>query len=349
MKDAVLAVSVDGGVDALREAFEQNEGRPNWLHVSHEGIGASDANLMLAARRDSRARVLLDEVTNRGFYSFRVEDSVTRLVHEESIRYLWSQVKDGSYAITPDDVVHLLQPAVDAPARKLVVVFSAMGTGMADTSINRYFVHYFKKLQKFIAKDIAVLRIADLGGVKGAFYRDTTFQPRNFDRIAGLIDATAKELGLDRRQVVLLGGSKGATGALYHGLHGGFPFLSVDPIVSDDFYESTMADAHYTGSDIYPCSKQELTSRLVKEFKVSGKALDDVSRIVLTSSRSPQFPYIEPLLVNELRSELTFLDATTNRIVDHGSVLTETLHIQTMALNALLFDLGTPTGVLEMP
>lgn len=92
--------------------------------------------------------------------------------------------------------------------------------------LSRYFRPLLAKLQKFVAANTAVLRIADLEGVYGAFCLviNSLRTPRSLLKI------------------VFNGVSKGGAGTFIDGLTAGWRFVAVDPIVSDRWCEEYERD-----------------------------------------------------------------------------------------------------------
>lgn len=351
MKNRPVRIEVSEGIDKARKAISGRK-RPRVVQVGHEGLTKPNYNLMMAARGDKSgtARAILDLLTNHGYYIFKVEDSTTELVQHESIRTQWGWVEDGTYAITDDNIVHLFEPALGDETRRLVVFFAPMPDGVFATSINRYFNQKFATMQKFIPSDTGILRIADTGGVKGAFYLDTTYLADNAARITGFIRTFAADHAIAESDLVMYGASKGGTGAAYHGMRNDWKFVAVDPIVGDAYYEQELDDLHFTTGGIYPRTKEDVFAELVEDF--AGRAQRHPERgaqsVVVCSHRSPQFAWIEPILAKPLHEQVAFLDSSDPRIEDHPDVAKFTINLQTMAINALLNDSGFPPGLQPM-
>lgn len=127
---------------------------------------------------------------------------------------------------------------------KLIVIFSHFGPDSVNAG-ERTFQPYFPAIRTHIPPNTIILRIVDFNLSHGSFYLNT----RNYldfeERIQRLIRKIIRECGAKEEEVVLLGSSKGATGALIHGLMGNYRVLSVDPIVDDNHYVNEKNDWHF--------------------------------------------------------------------------------------------------------
>lgn len=172
-----------------------------------------------------------------GYSLYYNTENESRFIRHDRIRYHWPAIKDGSFSVTDDDIVYTFEQPPSERVDKIVVIFSPINS---KPRLSRYCWPSFSKLMKFIPPNTAILRIADVGGVKGAFYLDTTAQPHNGDAVHNLIAATFAEYSLENSDVVLYGASKGGTGATFHGLRGGWNFVAADPILSDEWLSTTI-------------------------------------------------------------------------------------------------------------
>src|SRR5699024_12522509 len=82
-------------------------------------------------------------------------------------------------------------------------------------------------------------------------------------------------------------------------LAGGWRYVAVDPILSDEWYEMYKNDYHFTSGGVFARPKQDVFFELSTEISRDCN-WPDLSSVLITSSRSPQYPYtfgvMEPLL-----------------------------------------------------
>ena len=216
-----------------------------------EGSSEVWANLpvkLFPSQLDKVAR--LDMQTGQRVDLFSVLSSY-ELPQREQARQLLAQdyvvdgQKDGLYFALPraeleiglenyHEVYYQLIPPLDATAYlspKLLVYFT--GFTAANTGIARenYLTDGFARLPESLAKNTYLLKIADSNLLNGSYWLNTANFPDFEPRIQELIAKIAEENGVPKANIVLFGNSKGGFGALYHGLLGNYPIVSMDPVV----------------------------------------------------------------------------------------------------------------------
>ncbi|WP_426978422.1 XcbB/CpsF family capsular polysaccharide biosynthesis protein [Pseudarthrobacter sp. O4] len=345
MSDAVIKMSYNSPWETVANQITDNT---KFVHVALEEGHGEDMNLIRLARKIPAAKTNLVGLTKHGFHSYLTKDNVTRLVKYDVVRDLWSKVKDGEYSITEDGVVYTYTPpASGVYPQRLFVVFSAIHEDMYTTSLMRHFMQNFPSVQKYLPSDTAVLRIADLGGVAGSFYLNSTYLQDNVSAIQRLLASVAKLHEIGHDSVVLYGVSKGGTGALYHALKGGYRCVAVDPVVSDAYYEERYRDSHFTSGGIFPSSKQNAFRELIRSVVDGAVSVPGAySRwSVITSERSPQFVYISDILVGPLLDRISFFNSRNTQIKDHPDVGPRTVNTATMLMNMHLYGVPLRSGM----
>jgi hypothetical protein len=345
MSDAVIKISYDNPWEATAREIGDNT---KFVHVALAEGHPEDMNLIRLARKIPEAKSTLVGLTKRGFHSYVTKDNATRLVRYDRVPGLWLKVKDGEYSITEDGVVYSYTPPASGLApKRLFVVFSSIHSNMYTTSLMRHFMQNFPTVQKYLPSDTAVLRIADLGGVAGAFYLNTSYLPDNVSAIQRLLAFVANQHKIGHDSVVLYGVSKGGTGALYHALKGGYRCIAVDPIVSDAYYEEQHRDLHFTTGGIFPASKQSVFRELINTVVEGGARVSGTySRwSVICSDLSPQFVYISDILVRPLLDHISFFNSRNPEIKDHPDVGPRTVNTATMLMNMHLYGIPIRSGM----
>jgi hypothetical protein len=331
-------------VEELDAAIAASPQPPTHIRVDATATAVPKKSLISTATSDDEARDLVMGLATRGFYAFRHTQGVTKFMKREYITAHWSAIQEGPLQVSENGIVYEYQPALNGDTQRLIVIFSPINSTVR---LDRYVWPSFASLQKFVVPGTAILRVGDLGGVKGAFYLDTTYEPSNAGDVSRLIADIAASEGVESDKILLYGSSKGGTGALFHGLSNGWKFVSVDPIVSDEWYELNEDDYHFTSGTVFPRHKQEVFGELVQQA-VDGKLPDISGGCVVTSWRSPQYDYIGEALM-PLADSLTFFDSGNPEIKKHPDVAPKTISTQVMAMNALLLGLELPKSMTQVP
>lgn len=326
----------------ISEIFSADLEGVRFVHLRHPG----ESNLIRLSRRDEALKEALVHLAARGFLVYKYENAgvaVTSFVHASVAPAFWAR-NNHNGLLEHQGICYRLGLPAGGVARRLLVVFSCISPyeQMYDASLStRIFCLNFPQAPKYVPWDTAILRIADLGGVVGAFYADTIAQPDNESRVSALITKVAADLGVERQHVVLYGASKGGTGALLHSLNTGFKAVCVDPILADDYYVRRFRDSHFT-QGVFPQDKRELFT-----MRLSAPA-PDADRAVICSTRSPQYPYIDEIAQRSPAGDhIAFLDVQSPAIHDHPDVCNETLGIQVHLINQMLYGIPLQGDQLE--
>jgi len=344
MKSNIIVVDLNTNINDLNESIEANDGLPRYFRVDTSKHSGPNHDLMRISLRNDSAKKILVDLTKLGFYTYWNTDGQTRLVRHDRVVHHWGAIKDGTYQTTDDGIVYSFSPAINAPLRKLLVIFSPLSS---KPRLSRFFVQSFSKVQKFLAPGTAILRIADIGGVKGAFYLDTNFAPDNSANIANFIHQYVSDLGLHREDVVLYGASKGGTASVYHGLSNSWPFVAVDPILGDLWYEVNENDYHFTATGIFPQTKEQVFHDLLSSDYVTANGDATVSTVI-TAMNSPQRETVLSTL-QPVAGRLRILDSDNDAITSHPDVAPNTIYAQIMVINSMLLGMEMRRTNVSIP
>ncbi|AIY00861.1 hypothetical protein ART_1262 [Arthrobacter sp. PAMC 25486] len=242
-------------------------------------------------------------------------------------------------------VVYTLQaPQVATDSPKLLVVFSSIHETMYTASLMRYFTQNFASIQKYVAPETIVLRIADVGGIIGSFYLNNKYDPNNANSIQSLISSIVAKYSIKHESVVLYGGSKGATGALYHGLVGQYGVVAVEPIVNDEHYYATYDDLHFTKNTCFDRKKETEFLSVIDAFRKRVEPCDRTRIAIVYSQRSPQRTYIEKHAIVPLAQYIRVYNSEHPNIKDHPDVARNAIPITLASINTLLYNLSLDVG-----
>ncbi|WP_343068987.1 XcbB/CpsF family capsular polysaccharide biosynthesis protein [Listeria portnoyi] len=109
---------------------------------------------------------------------------------------------------------------------------------------HRCFTTSFGSMQKHLVKNTIIMRIMDLNLAYGSHYINTFNYSNMESDVQEAIRIVRNTYHISKEDVVLYGGSKGGTGALYHSLLGDYNSVTVDPIISLEQYNQEN-DLHF--------------------------------------------------------------------------------------------------------
>jgi len=320
----------------------------SYVHVNHDLSAKPGDSLISISRRDPAAKKLISHLAMNGFYLYRITDEGSRFVRDHAIGTLWHRIKEGDFSLNDDGLVYsFTPPLVKSEFMRILVVFSSMSTSIYNPSMMRYFEQNLRSAQKHVPANTAILRIADIGGIVGAFYLNTFRNPDNTTRIRRLISDVAISNNVSLNDIVLYGASKGGTGAFYHGVTGGFKCVAVDPVLSDDYYISKYQDSHFTTDGVFLERKQDVFKGVVENAvnADSRTSANATKTAVIYSERSPQYSAIEEIAAKRLQDRAAFFNCINPEINDHPDVSPKSLNTAAMLMNMFFYDMDVSPGV----
>ncbi|MBU9829620.1 XcbB/CpsF family capsular polysaccharide biosynthesis protein [Rahnella sp. FC061912-K] len=330
MSSFVLNINADISIEELDEILAS--GIYRYIHIDHSSLTVNQENIINLARKNLDIWRKLVSLTNHGFFTYVLREGVSSFVNISELQKLWIPLKEKKYSISDKGIVYEYVNSEHNIDKKMLVIFSQIPLDPHSSSLNRYFSRSFSTLEKYVGKNVSILRIADIGGITGAFYLNTIGLPNNENNIQSLIKNIASNNNIDEENIVLYGASKGGTAAMYHGLSCKFKVVAVDPIFDDEFYLSEHNDLHMING-IFPDTKKNKFSMLLND-KINE--LPDIK--VITSKNSEQFPYIENFL-RPIIPYITLLNCINPMIKKHPDVGPYTIHATTALINASLINL----------
>lgn len=334
---SVIHIPTGTPVDELRDRIASLP-RLNFVHVDHSAVSRNpDDNIITLARHDPAIRENLVTMANAGFHLYTLREGVSSMVRHRRISTLWHMAIAAEVAVDDNDIFSKLEQAPGGGEPRLLVVFSSIAGKMYTPSLMRHFEQNFASIGKYVPKNTHILRIADFGGVVGSFYLNSLALPENEDHIRARIEDAAARLGVARGNIVLYGGSKGGTAAAFYAMRHGWRAVAADPILSDDHYVRKYNDLHFT-QGTFAATKQQRFAELVQAVHPEARLS------VICSTRSPQFPYIDDMLIGRFRDRFLFLNSENSEIRSHPDVGRQTIPHALAQINQHLAGLEIAGG-----
>ncbi|WP_204123148.1 XcbB/CpsF family capsular polysaccharide biosynthesis protein [Lacticaseibacillus mingshuiensis] len=210
----------------------------------------SETNLLQLARRDPHIKSAYQQLLSKDYIFYMHSLGKSYFIRRALVKTIWKrtdlvQYGDTFYTVTPvaPNKVNQLAPL------RLCVIFSSMPGPKEYYSPNvadRMFVQNYPSLAKHLVKNTLILRIMDLNRNFGTYYMNTENYPTFEEDVQGIIRQVMADHDIDADDVVLYGGSKGGSGALYHSILGNYHAVVVDPIFSQTNYWQGDHDVHFT-------------------------------------------------------------------------------------------------------
>ena len=221
---------------------------------------------------------------------------------------------------------------------RLLVLFSSIADSPFASSIERRcFFRNWDKVQRYIPKNTYVLRIADIGGVVGSFYMNSKFDPHFSDKVQQLIKKISLDNNINKKNIILYGASKGGSAALYHGIIGNYNTVSIDPIVTDEYYIKNKFDSHFTVG-AFEKTKDEIFADIFDMYN----RIDNIN--IVTSENSPQFKYIRKFL----NKKVHFFIFNNTSIKEHQDVSPNSLVFYTALMNSIWYGIYNNSSFITM-
>lgn len=196
----------------------------------------SDNNFLQLARKDHEIYNTYKELLANDYILYFHQNTISKFYKRQYVQELFKRDDLRRHK----DVFYTLDSPIgrklnEEVPKKLLVIFTCMPDAKRyDSSLipNRMFPKFFEGIERSLVKNVYTLRLMDLNVSHGSHYISTTNYPEYEDDIQSTILNVMDELNIDRDNVVIYGGSKGGTGAIYHGTALDLNTLAVDPIVN---------------------------------------------------------------------------------------------------------------------
>jgi len=335
---SVIHIPIDIPANELRERIASLP-TLNFIHVDHAALsGDTEDSIITLSRKNSQFREILVIMANEGFHLYTLRSGISSMVRHRRIPTLWNMAIASDVTVDRNGIFSKLQRSTGDGEPRLLVVFSSIAGKMYTPGLMRHFEQNFATIGKYVPKNTHILRIVDFGGVVGSFYLNSLALPQNEANIYACIADTAASLGVMPGSIVLYGGSKGGTAAAFYAMRHGWRAVAADPIVSDEHYVKKYNDLHFT-QGTFPATKQERFSELVQDVHPDARVS------VICSTRSPQFPYIDEILIGRFRDRFVFLNSENSEIRSHPDVGRLTIPHALSQINQHLAGLEIVGGV----
>lgn len=229
---------------------------------------------------------------------------------------------------------------------KLIVFFMPADAMTSPNAEKRYFGNArWDSLAASIAKNTYILRIADTNLISGSYYQNTSNFPDYEEVIQKLIKKIASENNISPRNIITYGNSRGATGALYHGLLGNYKVVAADPVIDRKAWVERKDMQH-----MFDFIDYNMAMKINQLLAQTTLKAEDI-KILSSDAAFITYPYIKQLDL----AKLTLLNLNlknpwaTDLFTSHALVIGKTIPLQLSLINNFLygFDIETETSTLN--
>lgn len=290
----------------------------------------SNLNYIEMARKRTEIHEKYKDLLKNDYILYFHQGTISKFYKRPYVEELF-QRKD---LIKSNDIFYTLDKPIDRKVnnevpKKLLVIFTCMpNSSDYDSSLmpKRMFPKFFNGIERSLVKNVYTMRIMDLNVSHGSHYISTSNFPDYEKNIQLSILNLIEKLNIKKENVVLYGGSKGGTGALYHGAALDLKTLAVDPIVNIG------GDLEQNDRRFMKGLRQE---DLVPTINTNLKKSNHFEKHIICCENVKlyynQTNRIEEKLVNKIR----MID---NQIVNHPDVSRNSVPEQLMLLNKMLLN-----------
>ncbi|MEB7795437.1 accessory Sec system protein Asp2 [Staphylococcus equorum] len=289
----------------------------------------SDENIMQIARKNKDVYKLYKDLLRNDYILYYHNNGKSRLYKRRHMKDLWRRKdlhQQGEIFYTLDYPNGIM--INEETNKKLLVIFNCMpGSKNYDgyNVSNRLFPKFFSDIEKSLVKNVHILRPMDLNLSHGSHYINTVNNKNMEQDIVDVINNVKGKLGIDDKDIVLYGVSKGGTGALYYSSLLDLKSLAVDPIISLGEYNKN--DAHF----LRGFRKEDLTEDINNNLARKSK-----EEKYIIGSENVEFNYSKMKGIKG--DNVKKVNKNDDQIISHPDVSKNTVPEQLMILNKMLLD-----------
>ncbi|MBD5823730.1 XcbB/CpsF family capsular polysaccharide biosynthesis protein [Lactococcus petauri] len=282
-------------------------------------------NILELSKNNYKVYEIYKELISHDFMFYFHSGNKSYFIKRKLIKNIWKRNDLVQYG----DLFYTIEKPLEnrtnswSPLR-LIVMFSSM-TADEYYSPNiglRCFTKNFPSIQKSIVKNTMIMRIMDLNLSHGSHYINTDNYPNFENDVQESIINVMSQYNIHKDDVVLYGGSKGGTGALYHSLLGDYNSISIDPIISLLEYNEMMKDSHYL--------KGLRKESILEDLKELSRKDLDYGKIIIGS---PAIPFNYRLFSQLKNDNIKIQDIFDESIKSHPDISLSCISEQVTYLN----------------
>ncbi|MFV5938111.1 accessory Sec system protein Asp2 [Mammaliicoccus sciuri] len=291
----------------------------------------SEKNILEIARKNNNIKNKYKELLRNDYVLSLHKDNISHFCKRNKVYKLFTkahrfnQYKDVLYRLNEPSGRKINEKAT----KKLLVIFAKMpGAEQYDSAKipHRMIPPFFEDIERSLAKNVYTMRIMDLNVSHGSHYINTVNYSNYENEIQEAIIHVQEKLGIEQKNVILYGVSRGGAGAIYHGSDMDYKTLAVDPIIN--------IGGKLYGNDrriLKDLRKEDLVPDINNNLEKSNK----FQKVIICSENVEAY-YEQSLRLNS--DKVNIINMKDDMITAHPKVSPNTVPEQLMILNMLLSD-----------
>lgn len=320
----ILNVEKDTGID-LSSYLDKPE-------VNYIGIKGNSNEFFLSYARDHGLSDYVYELNNKGFLAVehKMGVSVFRRVNKYSYKDLLAYFPDSFHEL--ENVIYTIEAPklLNANKKNLLILFSYTNKSN-ENMVDRYYSHPFPFIANSILPNTYIIRMADVSDAFGSHGLNTKFDENIENNIQQFIKSLMSIYGIEKENVVICGASSGGTGAVYHGLIGGYKTFAIDPFLGNHNY--------YGGKD--PLYLHSIRKPILETFQHLPNEIDHnlENQVVISSAKFSEF-YPDIKKLKESLPSISLCEFDFEKIQRHIDFSGNTVFLSNTIINNLLLGIN---------
>ena len=304
------------------------------------GITNQSRNFLLSYARDNDLSEIVYALHRQGFIAVEQQVGVTvfRRIDRQNYKDFLCYFPE-SFAELNHVFYTLEKPKQFYPKNNLLILFSYTNQSN-EKPMERYYTHSFPFIANSILPNTYIVRICDLADAFGSHGLNTDFDADIENNLQAFIKSLMSLYSIKKENVLIMGASSGGTGALYHGIIGGYKTYAIDPYLGNTAYYGHK-DTLYLNT-LKP-SIREVYENLSAKIKTLPEAASN--EVVVMSSEKSEF-YADVAKLKTAVPEISLCVYNNHQIQKHSDVSPNAVSLSNTIVNNLL--LGIPVSSIRI-
>lgn len=319
----ILNVEQDGSIN-LAEYLDDPK-------IEYIGIKGNSNEFFLSYARDHGLSDYVYELNSKGFLAveYKMGVSVFRRVNKYSYKDLLAYFPDSFHEL--ENVIYTVEApkVLNANKKNLLILFSYTNKSN-ENMVDRYYSHPFPFIANSIMPNTYIIRMADVSDAFGSHGLNTKFDENIENNIQRFIKSLMSIYNVSKENVVICGASSGGTGAVYHGLIGGYKTFAIDPFLGNHDY--------YGGKD--PLYLHSIRKPILETFQELPDEIDHnlENQVVISSAKVSEF-YPDIKKLKEALPAIALCEFDFEKIQKHVDFSGNTVFLSNTVINNLLLGI----------